>query len=89
MKLKWKGMPVSQKIVLISGMIICAAITLLAILQISGIWRNAGYLYLPLLGINMLLQAFLQWKTNRSLAVFSLCTALFVIVCAGVVWALD
>ena len=40
------------------------------------------------MGVNLLLQAYVQWKPNRKVAVFDLCAAVFVLACAAAVYIL-
>lgn len=86
MKTKWKDQPILHKIASIFSIAVSIAIIVLAIIQLFGLWSDAGYVYVPLMGINLLLQAYAQWKTNRKIAIFTLCSAIFVLVCAVVVY---
>jgi len=86
MKKNWKDTPLLSKIALIASIVVAFAIIVLAIMQIFDLWSNAGYVYIPLMGINLLLQAYTQWKQNRCVAVFSLCAAVFVLACAIAVY---
>ena len=85
MKAGWKEMPLLSKIVAVCTIVIAVAIIVLAILQILDVWPAAPYLYMPLMGVNLLLQAYSYWKTNRGVAIFSLCAAGFVLVCTAVI----
>lgn len=88
MKTKWKDQSLHYNIFSISYIIVPTAIILLAIIQLFDIWRNAGYVYVPLIGINLLLQSYAQWKPNRKIAIFNLCAAVLVLVCAVVVYTI-
>ena len=85
MKTGWKEAPLLSKIVAVCTIVIAVAIIALAILQIFDVWDSAPYLYMPLLGINLLLQAYVQWKINRGVAIFSLCAAGFAFLCTAVI----
>lgn len=82
-------MPLLSKIVTVCTVVVSAAIIVLSILQICNVWAFAPYLYMPLIGVNLLLQAYSQWKTNKGVAIFSLCAAGFVLVCSAVIWTLS
>ena len=86
MKKKWKDMPLLHKVASIISVVVSSAVIVLAVLQLFDVWSNAGYVYVPLMGINLLLQAYAQWKPNRSVAIFSLCAAVFILACAAVVY---
>ena len=70
----------------IASIVIAVAIIVLSVLQLFDVWRNAGYVYIPLMGINLLLQAYAQWKPNRGVAIFTLCAAVLILSCAVVVY---
>ena len=88
MNKQWKDRPLLDKIVSASGIVVSVAIIALAIIQLFDVWSDAGYVYVPLMGINLLLQAYVQWKPNRKVAVSYLCAAVFVLVCAAAVYIL-
>lgn len=88
MKQEWKDKPLRFKLVTIASLITSISIIVLAILQLFDVWSDAGYIYVPLMGIHLLLQANMQWKPNRGVAVFSLCSGFAVLACAIVVYIL-
>ena len=82
MKSKWKDVPMTQKIVTILSILISLSVVVLAVLQMFEIWNQAINICVPLMGITMLCQAYIQWNTNRKVAYFSIGTAVFVFICA-------
>ena len=82
MKTKWKDTPLSHKIITVFSVIVSLAVLTLAILQIFEIWTQAINLCIPLLGVNLLCQTYIQWSTSRKSAYFSLGCAVFVFACA-------
>ena len=52
------------------------SVVALALLQLTGIWPNAIYLYEPLTGVVLLLQAVQNWNKSRPIAWFSLIAAI-------------
>ena len=85
MKSNWKETPLLSKLATICSIIAALAVVILAILQIFDVWTTAPYLYMPLMGVNLLLQAYTQWKTNRGVAIFSLCAAGLIFICTAVI----
>lgn len=85
MKTNWKETPLLSKLATICSIIVAVAVVVLAIIQIFDVWSSAPYLYMPLMGIDLLLQAYTQWKTNRGVAIFSLCAAGFIFICTAVI----
>ena len=58
---------------------ICSiSIIILVFIQILGIWKNAIYVFQPLLGVLMLIQAIQNWKKNKLVTILSLCAALLI-----------
>lgn len=88
MNKQWKDRPLLDKIVSVSGIVVSVAIIALAIIQLFDVWSDAGYVYVPLMGVNLLLQAYVQWKPNRKVAVFDLCAAVFALAWAAAVYIL-
>ena len=82
MKTKWKDVPLIHKIVTAVSIIVALAVIVLAILQMFDIWTQAINLCVPLMGVNLLCQTYIQWNTSRKTAYFSLGCAAFVFACA-------
>ena len=86
MKSKWKDVPLIQKIVTIISIVVSLSVVVLGILQIFEIWMYAINLCIPLMGVVNLCQAYVQWNTSRKVAYFSIGTAVFIFICALVVF---
>jgi len=68
------------------SILVSVCVILLATLQISGKYENATDILVPLLGLNLLCQAYTQWQSQRKVAYFSIATAIFIFVCTVVVF---
>ena len=88
MKTKWKDAPLTHKIVTVVSIIVALSVIVLAILQMFDIWTQAINLCVPLMGVNLLCQTYIQWNTSRKTAYFSLGCAVFVFACAIAVFFL-
>lgn len=86
MKTKWNEMDTAGKGMLIVRMITSIVVVVLASLQLFGVWDQAINLAAPLIGVVLLIQSIQEWKSHRSIAIFGLCAALFIFICAIVVW---
>ena len=75
-----------HKVVLAISIISSLSVVVLAILQIFDIWNQAGNVYMPLMGVTMLCQAYMQWNNSRKVSYFSIGTAVFIFICAIVVF---
>lgn len=82
MKTKWKDTPPLHKVITVFSVIVSLAVATLAVLQIFDIWTQAINLCIPLMGVNLLCQTYVQWNTSRKTAYFSLGCAVFVFACA-------
>ena len=82
MKTKWKDTSTLHKVITIFSVIVSLAVVTLAVLQIFDIWTQAINLCIPLMGVNLLCQTYVQWNTSRKTAYFSLGCAVFVFACA-------
>lgn len=88
MKTKWENIPLAHKIVTIFSVVVSLAVVVSALLQIFDIWSKAINVCVPLLGVEMLCQAYIQWNTSRKVAYFSMGVAAFVLVCSIVVFCI-
>ena len=75
-----------HKVVFVISIISSLAVVVWAVLQIFDIWNQAINISMPLMGVTMLCQAYMQWNNSRKVAYFSLGTAAFIFVCAIVVF---
>lgn len=82
MKTRWKDVPLTHKVVSGVSIIVALSVVVLAILQIFDVWTQAINLCVPLMGVNLLCQTYIQWNTSRKTAYFSLGCAVFVFACA-------
>lgn len=67
-----------EKVAFIVGTVSSIIVIILAMLQILGVWNSAIIVCEIFMGISMISQAILQWKTNKGIAIFSLCVAIFI-----------
>ena len=86
MKIKWKEAPLSHKIITVGSVIVSLAVVVLAILQIFDVWDQAINIFMPLMGVTMLCQSYMQWNNSRKVAYFSIGTAAFILICSIVVF---
>ena len=86
MKPTWKEASLTHKFVTVFSVIVSISVVVLAILQMFDVWDKSINLCCPLLGVEMLCQAYIQWNTYRKVAYFSIGTAAFIFVCTIVVF---
>ena len=88
MKVAWNEKSLLHKIVTVISILSGLSVIVLSLLQMSDIWDQAINVCVPLMGVTMLCQAYLQWKTSKAVAYVSLGTAVFVFLCAAAVFFL-
>ena len=86
MKTNWKNAPLLQKVVTIISIIASLSVVVLAVLQMFDIWDQAINVFMPLMGVTMLCQTYIQWNNSRKVAYFSIGTAAFIFICTIVVF---
>ena len=86
MENKRKDDTLLHKIVTVVSVLASLSVVVLAILQVFDVWDRAINVYMPLMGVTMLCQGYVQWNNSRRVAYFSLGTAVFIFVCAAVVF---
>lgn len=82
---KWNEKTLKEKGLTISAVIISIAIIILAIMQLTGLWKNAINVFEPLLGVLMIINALNIYKYNKRVALFNFGTAIFVFVIAFII----
>lgn len=82
MKSKWKSEPLSHRIVAIICIVVSILVVVFAVLQICEIMDQEINIVVPLLGVIMLCEAYLQWETNRKIAYLNIGAAVFVFICS-------
>ena len=88
MKINWGNTPTSYKIVTIISILASLSTVVLAVLQMFDIWNQAINICVPMMGVTMLCQSYMQWNTSRKVAYFSIGTAAFIFICAIIVFFL-
>lgn len=69
--------------------IICSLVVIvLAVLQLVRVLPFAGLYYLPFMFVIMVVQTLRFWKSHKGVAIFSLCVAVFLLLCYAAVLVL-
>ena len=85
-KTKWKDTSLLHKVVTIISVLASLSVVVLAVLQMFDIWDQAINVFMPLMGVTMLCQAYMQWNNSRKVAYFSVGTAVFIFICSIIVF---
>ena len=81
LKGEWAKKSPWEKIFFVAGMVCAVSVIGLALLQIFDLWENSAYVYQPLMAALLLSQAYENRKRSRSLTIFSLIAAAFILLC--------
>ena len=85
-KIKWKDAPLLHKVVTIISVLASLSVVVLAVLQIFDFCDQAINIFMPLMGVTMLCQSYMQWNNSRKVAYISIGTAAFIFICAIIVF---
>ncbi len=88
MKIRWNEMTTADKAILIIRIIASVGVVVFVTLQLFGVCDQAINIAAPLIGLVLLIQSIQEWRLHRGVAVFGLCSALFIFTCTVVVWLL-
>ncbi len=88
MKIKWKDMPILDKIITVISLLTSSSVLVLGVLQILNVWDKAINVAVPLMGVTMLCQAYTMWNKSRKVAYISIGAAAFIFICAILVFFL-
>ena len=80
---------VVDKVIAVGRVVVAFGIIVVALLQILGVWERAINLLLPMMGVELALQATQEWKSRRRVAVISVCCAVIVVACAVTIWIIN
>ena len=67
-----------ERVAFIASIVSLLIVITFAVLQIFSVWNYAVIVCEIFMGISMISQAILQWKTNKGIAIYSLCVAVFI-----------
>ena len=85
MKIAWKERSLTNKVITVVSILSSIAVIVLAALQMTGAWESAINFCVPMMGMTMLCQAFLQWGTGKTVAYVNLGAAIFAFLCTAAV----
>ncbi len=79
---EWDEKSNQDKRLSILGIILAFTVLILAALQMSGVVRNTSVIFVPLMGLLMLVQSMQMWKTRRVVAILCIIAAVFLFLCS-------
>lgn len=79
---EWDEKSDQDKRLTILGIILAFTVLLLAALQMSGVVKNTSVIFVPLMGLLMLVQAMQMWKSRRVVAILCIIIAVFLFLCS-------
>lgn len=79
---EWDEKPAYEKRLSVFGMVLAVIILLMAVLQMGGIVKNLTVVFVPLMGLLMLVQAMQMWRNRRVVAVICIVVAIFLFLCS-------
>ena len=82
MEQKEKRVPVWS----ILGMVCSVLVIVLAVLQLTGVWEQAIYVFEPLMAVVLLLQARQYWHRHHKTAICLLCAGIAILVITAVIY---
>lgn len=85
----WKNLDITKKVVSVCNLGISVFVIVAAILQLCGVWEDAGMYYMLPMGVCNILNAYLNWKDQKGTAKFQLICGIIIIICAVIVIALN
>lgn len=77
MKPKWNELSAVAKVLLVVRIVASVCVLVFASLSMTGVWKDANYMTIPLLGVVVFVQSAQEWKTNRISAVFGYIVSAF------------
>ena len=88
MKTNRKDTSLLHKVVTVISVLASLSVVVLAVLQIFDVWDQAINIFMPLMGVTLICQSYIQWNGSRKVAYFSIGTAVFIFICSIVIFFL-
>lgn len=79
---EWEEKSVQEKRLSILGIVLSFIILIMAALQMSGVVNNLTVIFVPLMGLLMLVQAMQMWKSRRAISIVCIIVAVFLFFCS-------
>lgn len=83
---EWNEKDPQEKKLTIAGVIVSLVVLVLAALQMTGTVENTSVIFVPLMGLFMLIQAMQAWKYRRGVAIACIVVSVFLFAC-GILFA--
>lgn len=80
-KENWRKLLWYEKVLHIIGFFAAIGAIVFPLLDLLGVCDSAPMVYIPLLAVLMLIQAFENRSRSRKLMIFSLCSGIFIAIC--------
>ena len=77
---RWSQKQTDEKVISVISSICSISIIIFVCTQILGVWKTGANVFVPLLGVSMLIQAIQNWKKNKEIDKGSLCAAILALV---------
>ena len=75
------GSPLHKTVVVVSTLA-SLVVVVLSVLQMVEAWEDGFYITIPLMGVVMLCQAYIQWNSSRRVSYISIASAALIFLCA-------
>ncbi|MEF2115398.1 MULTISPECIES: hypothetical protein [Clostridium] len=79
-KKQWSKKQTDEKVLYVLSNICSISIIIFVCTQILGVWKIGTDVFVPLLGVSMLIQAIQYWKKNKEVDKVSVCAMILVLV---------
>lgn len=77
---RWSQKQTDEKVLSVISCICSIGMIIFVCTQILGVWKTGADLFVPLLGVSMLIQIIQNWKKNKEVDKGSLCAAILALV---------
>lgn len=85
----WNSMTTLEKILEVIQILLSLVVIAVAILAVSNVWDGFALVYPPAFGVQCLISAHQYWDEKRKMAIFNLCTGIFIAVVSIVMLVLE
>ena len=85
----WNEKTTFEKVLEVIEILLLLVVIVVAILALSNVWNGFVLTYPPVFAVQCLISAYKEWNEKRKMAIFELCTGIFIAVVSIVMLVLE
>ncbi|MBO5778598.1 MAG: hypothetical protein J6R82_03420 [Clostridia bacterium] len=89
LRMWWSDKTTFEKVLEVIQILLALVVIVAAILTLSNVWDGFALVFPPVFAVQCLINAYQYWNEKRKMAIFELCTGIFIAVVSIVMLVLE